>query len=251
MKLYELYRELEEFAPRSLSAPWDNDGLMCAPLGDVEITHATVSLDATLDAIEKSAQSSNLLITHHPMIFKGIRSLTGQDSTSSRVLAAVKSGLSVISIHTRLDVAEGGVNDALAKRIGLPVSGNFGDDETPTLGRLCDVDGMTVTQLAERVKNALGCQSVRVYGDGKVTRAALVGGEGKSFIESAIASGADVLITGDAGYNACESAAEGGFAIIEAGHYHTEHPVCEALAEKLRSLGISCDIIDRCPSRIV
>lgn len=251
MRLYELYAELETLAPRALSAPWDNDGVMCAPLGDINVTHATVSLDATLEAIDKAASKSQLLVTHHPMIFKGIKSLTAENAPSARTLRAVTRGLSVISLHTRLDAADGGVNDALAQRLGLHVSGSFGDCETPTLGRLCELDGITVDELAERTKRALGCESVRVYGSGRLRRAALVGGDGKSFVECAIAAGADVLITGDAGYNVCEAAAERGFAVIETGHYHTEQPVCDVLAEHLRRLGIECDVLESCPSRMI
>ena len=77
------------------------------------------------------------------------------------------------------------------------------------------------------------------------------GGEGKDFIIPAVLAGADCLVTGDAGYNACEAAAEGGFVIIEAGHYHTEFPVCESLARFIRDLGLECEIYDACPSRIL
>jgi len=252
MKLCEIYASLEALAPKSLSASWDNDGLMCTPSTDMEVTRVLVSLDATADAIRTAKEKGcELLLTHHPLIFKGLKSITGADTVSSRAILALSDGVSVVSLHTRLDAAEGGVNDALACRIGLGVTGKFGDSEAPELGRLCDVDETDADMLALRVKDALGCDAVRVHGVGKIKKVALVGGEGKDFIIPAIKAGADCLVTGDAGYNACEAAAEGGFVIIEAGHYHTEFPVCESLARFIRDLGLECEIYDACPSRIL
>ncbi len=254
MKLYDLYAYLDKMAPRTLSASWDNDGIMCAPHGDVELTRVALSLDATLEAITTAAENGcELLVTHHPMIFKGIKSLDGEDAVSARVLRAVSLGVSVISLHTRLDAAEGGVNDVLACRLGLKNVGTFGDADMPTLGRIGSLegDGEELEVLARRVKEQLGCEAVRVYGNKRIKSVALVGGDGKELIAPAVAAGADVLITGDAGYNACESAAESDFCIIEAGHYHTEAPVCGALAERLRSMGLECIVCGESPSRII
>lgn len=252
MKLSEFYNALDSLAPRSLSASWDNDGLMCKAPANDEVQKVLVSLDATAGAIAKAVDGGyDVLVTHHPMIFKGLKSITGEDTVSSRAILALSGGVSVISLHTRLDAADGGVNDALATAVGLPVSAKFGDSETPELGRLCDIPETDADTLALRVKNALGCSAVRVTGNGKIRKVAVVGGEGKDFIVPAIAAGADCLITGDAGYNASEAAAEGGFVIIEAGHYHTEVPVCENLAGYIRGLGITADVYNECPNRFI
>lgn len=252
MTISEFYKALELLAPKSLSAPWDNDGLMCTATPDREVKRVLVALDATEGAIKKAADTScDMLVTHHPLIFKGLRSITGEDTVSARAILALSGGVSVISLHTRLDAADGGVNDALARRIGLEVTGKFGDSEAPEIGRLCRCAEADADALALRVKDALGCSAVRVYGNGRINKVAVLGGEGKDFIIPAIKAGADCLITGDAGYNACEAAAESGFVIIEAGHYHTEDPVCETLAEYVRSLGLECDVYAECPSRIL
>ena len=252
MILRELYASLEKIAPKDLSAPWDNDGIMCTLSVDKDVKRVLVALDATASAISAAKDGSyDVLLTHHPLIFKGLKSVTGEDTVSARAILALSGGVSVISLHTRLDAADGGVNDALARRIGLDVTGKFGDSEAPEIGRLCELDETDADILALRVKAALGCSAVRVYGNGKISRAALLGGEGKDFIIPAIKAGADCLITGDAGYNACEAAAEGGFVIIEAGHYHTEFPVCECLQTYVRSLGLECDVFSDCPNRIL
>lgn len=252
MTISEFYKALEHLAPKSLSAPWDNDGLMCTLSTDRDVKRVLVALDGTADAISAARVGGyDVLLTHHPLIFKGLKSVTGEDAVSARAILALSGGVSVISLHTRLDAADGGVNDALARRIGLEVIGKFGDSEAPEICRLCETAETDADILALRVKDALGCSAVRVYGNGNIKKIALLGGEGKDFIIPAIKAGADCLITGDAGYNACEAAAEGGFVIIEAGHYHTENPVCENLAEYVRSLGLECDVYERCPNRIL
>lgn len=252
MRFDELYKKLEEIAPRELSAPWDNDGVMCRSPRTDAVDKVLVALDPTAKAIKYAVDGGfDVLLTHHPLIFKGLKSITGADVVSSRAILALSTGVSVVSLHTRLDAAEKGVNDALVRQIGLEPTGVFGDVEAPTLGRLAETDECDVADLANKVKTALGCESVRVTGEGKVKKVAVVGGSGKDFIIPAMAMGADVLITGEAGYNDTETAAEQGFCIIEAGHYHTEYPVCAALAEYVRSLGIKAEVFDACPYKNV
>lgn len=250
MRSRDFYSELEAFAPKTLSATWDNDGVMCRVPWKDEVKRVLVALDPTAAAIEYAAENGfDVLLTHHPLIFKGLKSLTGEDTVSYRTVKALACGVGVISLHTRLDAAQGGVNDALMAKLGIEVTGNFGDAEAPELGRLgelcCETD---VRELALKVKNALGCGAVRVTGGGKVKKIAAVGGDGKDFIIPAMLCGADVLITGDAGYNAAEAAAEVGFTVIEAGHFHTEKPVCEVLAGYIRDMGIEAEVFDTCPS---
>lgn len=253
MNFRDFYSELEMLAPKTLSAPWDNDGVMCRAPGKDEVNKVLVALDPTAAAIEYAAENGfDVLLTHHPLIFKGLKSLTGEDTVSYRTVKALASGVSVISLHTRLDAAEGGVNDALMAKLGIVVTEKFGDSEAPELGRLgelcCETD---VRDLALMVKESLGCGSVRVTGNGKVKKIAAVGGDGKDFIIPAMLRGADVLITGDAGYNASEAAAEGNFVVIEAGHFHTEDPVCEVLARYIRDMGVEAEVFSTCPSFVV
>ncbi len=249
MKFTEFIEKLEEIAPRSLSAEWDNDGVMCRCPQTDEVSKVLVALDPTEKAIKYAAEGGfDLLVTHHPLIFKGVKSLTGEDVVTHRAITALLSSVSVVSLHTRLDAAKGGVNDALAAILGLRVTGIFGDSEAPELGRICELEReMTAEELALLVKEKLGASSVRLTGGGKVKNVALVGGDGKSFVAPAMAAGADLLITGDGGYNILEAAAEEGFSVIEAGHYHTEFPVCEKLCEYLRGLGLEAEVFDYCP----
>jgi dinuclear metal center YbgI/SA1388 family protein len=166
------------------------------------------------------------------------------------VLTALKHGITVLSFHTRLDAVEGGVNDALCRRLGYTPDGMFGDEEAPTLGRLVTLpEKMTAGELAVQIKTALGCPAVRLNGDPEtlVCRFAVCGGDGKDFIYPALAAGADLLLTGDAGYNMAGEAAEEGIVTVEAGHYHTEAPVCGVLAEEIRVVtGAETEIFESC-----
>ena len=253
MRFSNFYAFLEGLAPRELSAVWDNDGVMCLGDRELDVKRVLVALDPTSSAIKYASDNGfDVLLTHHPMIFKGLKSLTGADTVSARTISALMDGVAVVSLHTRLDAAEGGVNDALMDALGIKVTGVFGDSEMPTLGRLGELEeAIDAADLALRVRDSLDCGRVRVTGKGTVRRIAAVGGDGKDFVLSAIKAGADVLITGDAGYNTCEAAAEDGFVIIEAGHFHTEDPVCRALAEKLRGIGLEAETFSTCPSMYV
>ncbi len=241
MNIKEYHDKLTELFPKELSASWDNDGIMFTRSLSRDVKRVLVSLDPTRAAIKFASEKGfDALLTHHPLIFKGVRSVTGADVVSSRLIAAMESDISVVSLHTRLDAGTGGVNDALACKLGFEVIGAFGDDEAPELGRLAENrEPMDLKSLSQYVERILG-GSVRVYGDrtAALSRVALVGGSGKDFILPAMGAGADVMITGESGYNAAEAAAESGFCIIEAGHYETEFPVCENLATYSKNLGI-------------
>ena len=129
-----------------------------------------------------------------------------------------------------------------------------GDEECPALGRLVTLagaseGGVPAGEVAEHIKKALGCASVRLNGDPEKTvrRMAVCGGDGKDFIYPALAAGADLFLTGDAGYNMAGEAAEDGIVTVEAGHYHTEAPVCRVLADAIRNLtGAYVKIYDSC-----
>lgn len=247
MKLIQLYEELECRYPRTLSCAWDNDGLMVCPSPEKEVRRVMLALDATNAAIRAAADAGcDLLLTHHPLLFRPLKAVTPLSLSGERVISAWNSGVAVISLHTRLDAGDGGVNDALAAALFLPVVSKFGCDDAPELGRIAELPvPYAAADFAEHVRKQLGCPSVFLTGDRPVRRIALVGGDGKDFIHAAIAAGADTLITGAAGYNAALDAAEEGLNLIEAGHYFTEAPVLARLATLCREIaGAECVFFD-------
>ena len=251
----ELDLELSRVWGRELSAPWDNDGIMCASDPDSAVRCAVISLDATLPAILFAAERGAVLVTHHPMIFRGLPCVMGGETVSERVIAALSHGVPVLSYHTRLDAAKGGVNDALAEAVGLAPSTleTFGDDETPSIGRvgLLSSGPVDPSEFARAVKKALGAPFVRVTGGKAVYRVAVTGGAGGDFLGAARRTGADAYLTGEVGYNKAEDAAEGGFTVIEAGHYFTEAPVLSRIADAVSALGIPTETFVSDPQAII
>ena len=246
MRVIDFYDILESLYPRSLSCEWDNDGIMCCADVSSEISKVMISLDATSDAIVCAANKGcDLLLTHHPMLFKSPRAVSNTDFSGKRVISSLKNGVTVISLHTRLDAGEDGVNDWLVKALGFESIGKFGDEDAPELGRFFEVEKrIDANELAAICKKKLNSRSVKITGKGSVKRIAAVGGSGSDLIKPAIAIGADALITGECSYNAAQDAFEDGLIIIEAGHYETEAPVCGRLADICASLDLPYEMFD-------
>ena len=119
MKIKEIIDALEIFAPLPLQDSFDNAGLQIG-LTDVEATGALLCLDVTEDVVEEAInQGINLIISHHPLMFKGYKSITGKDYTERCIIKAIKNEIAVYSMHTNLDNAPNGVNYKIAEKIGL------------------------------------------------------------------------------------------------------------------------------------
>ena len=242
MTVREFHEHLSTLYPKTLSEPWDNDGIMVSSDPDAAVKRVLVALDATSRVIGFAAENGfDCVLTHHPMLFRGVKAAVPDTPGGRRILMAAAAGVSVISLHTRLDAGEGGVNDCLLRALGFEVRGGFGVSEASDghlLGRWTETAPMTGESFAKLVKQALGCDAVRVTGDPAklIRRIAVCGGDGKDYIPEALAGGFDAYLTGDAGYNMAEDAAEDGLFTVEAGHYHTEAPVLPRLCELARIL---------------
>lgn len=244
MNVYELFGAFDRLIPPSLSCEWDNDGLMLCPDGGREVRRVLVTLDVTEAAAEHAINGGyDVIISHHPLIFKPLPSLV-----SPLILSLVKADISVFSFHTRLDALSGGVNSALAGALGLTDTEKLSDD----MGLIGAAHRtMSASDYARHVKASLGSDRVTfIPSERKIGRVAVLGGAGKDYISVAAESGADVLVTGEVGYHAQLEAAERGLTVIEAGHYETEFPVCAALGRMLGQLSseagtdITADIFD-------
>lgn len=234
MNVKQLYDVLNEKIPPSLSCSWDNDGLMCCPDPEREVSRVLIALDVTGEVADEAIDGGfDLVISHHPLIFHPIRSLTTDSGVGAKLINLVRAGVSVMSFHTRLDAVADGVNDQLAEALGLIDVEVFEDGDGTPLGRIGYLpEDMEVCELATRIKSALATPAVMVSGCGKrADRVAVVGGEGKSFIGAAKAAGADTFVSGRLGYNNMVEAEELGINLIEAGHFFTEDPVCDRIAE--------------------
>lgn len=232
MTIQELAVYLEEKIPAALSEPWDNDGVMVLPHGESEVTGVLCALDCTGGAIAKAKElGCNVILTHHPLIFKPLARLTDTDSVGKRVLACAENGISVLSYHTRLDCLEGGVNDCLAKALGLQNVTAF-----LPYGRLGEVAEQSFESFASFAGKALETEELSlVKATPIVKKVALVSGSGKDEIHAALQAGADTFVTGEVNHSCMLDCMELGLNLICATHYATERvvlPFLQTLAEE-------------------
>lgn len=253
MKIYEFIEEMDKLYPKTLSAPWDTDGLQCCADPDKELKRVLVALDAGIREVDCACGGGyDLLLTHHPMIFGKAGDIVPSKVNGNRIIKLLASGAAAASFHTRLDAGNGGVNDCLAAALGLEETIAFGDDEMPTAGRIGKLEiPVSAEKFCIWVKERLHAPCVRQTGDGIIRSVAVIGGAGKDFVMSALAAGANAVVTGEVSYNSALDFSESGIVIIEAGHYHTEFPVCERLACLVREIsGAEADIFEGYFARI-
>ena len=229
-----LAERLSRRIPAELSESWDNDGIMVLPDGDAEVTGVLCALDCTTVAIAEAAKRGcNVIVTHHPLLFRPVGRLTVEDSVGKRVVECVRSGIAVLSYHTRLDSLPGGVNDCLAEKIGLKNTEAF-----LPFARIGDVEEQPFEQFASHVSAALGVRLIQcVKSNPSVRRVALVSGSGKDEIRTVLAAGADTFVTGEVMHNHLIDCKEYGLNLICATHFATERIVIPALAALVREAG--------------
>ncbi len=228
MKCYEIIEQLEAHSPTSYAEEWDNIGLL-AGRRDKEVKTIYIALDATDEVIADAVRlGADLLLTHHPLIFKKLGSVTTDDFIGKRIVELLRNDMSYFAMHTNFDVM--GMADAAADELALQdrqvLNVTFEDDISKEgcgrVGRLRK--RMSVADLAEFVKRRFQVPNVRVYGDlgDIVETAAVMPGSGGGYIRDALRAGADVMITGDIDHHEGIDAVAQGMAIIDAGHYGIE-----------------------------
>ena len=231
-----LYSYLDKEIPKELSLSWDNDGLMVCSDPERECKRVLLALDVTREMVDYGVREGfDVIISHHPLIFKALKSVNTFSFVSEKVIKLIKNDVAVFSFHTRLDAFSGGVNDALAQRLGLEEIEAFGSEDemigrTGILANEC-----SLADIIKKVKDALGCERLTCVDSGRmVKRVCLVGGDGKDFLKDAFLSGADLYITGAMSYNSMLDAADMGISVIEAGHFESENPVLEELEKMIK-----------------
>ena len=234
---------LERIAPRHLAEDWDNTGLLVGSYAQ-KVERILVALDVddivVAEAIECSA---DMIVAHHPAIFRGMKQLRTDLPLGRRLAALLTHGIAVAAAHTNLDITRGGVNDVLAARLGLEKLSTFittaqADGSAESLGRIGTLPApVAIDDFAHSVCKQLLVSHVRLVraADRPVRRVAVVGGAGAEFIDDAVRRGADVYVTGDVKYHDAQRAVEQGMHLIDAGHFGTEVPVLPVLADLLRA----------------
>lgn len=228
----DLVKLLEELMPSNLAEDWDNVGLMIGRKAKT-VKKILLALDLSKEVVEQAvAQKIDLIITHHPAIFKKLKRVVDNDWQQDLLLTLAENGIAVYSAHTNLDCVSTGVNDVLAKLLKLDDIEVL--DDSNGLGRIGVVEEAFLEEYAQVVKVALKADYVVVADAGKkVHRVAVCGGAGSDLIDLALAKGADTLVTGDVKYHSAQQAVFSGLNIIDAGHQPTELPVLDKLADRL------------------
>ncbi len=236
MTVRELYDFLHKKIPASLSCDWDNDGLMCCPDGEAQVEKVLIALDITERTVDYAIENCfDTIISHHPLIFSKVAQLNQDTNTARKLIKLVKNGVSAMSFHTRFDAVCGGVNTILAERLGFKNTEKFGPsgEEFALLGEF----GTPVSthDLCRDIKEKLNCPLILCADCGKeIKKLAMLGGDGKDYVNAAIAAGADAFISGRFSYNIMAEAPEKGITLMEAGHFFTEDPVCRRIEELVR-----------------
>ena len=243
MKVIDIYNFLDSIAPFNTALPFDNAGLLVGE-GQKEVKKIGVILDVTPEAVDFAAQNGiDLIISHHPVIFNPLKRL----QTDSVPYLLAKYDIAVISAHTNLDAAKGGVNDALAKALELeniaPLAENDGGD-FPPMGRTGTLKRpMSDRDFAIFVAEKLSTKAKTVLSGKEIAKVALCGGAGEDFITPALKAGADALVTADVKHHNLLLAGSLGLCLIDAGHFETENVVVPILAEKLAAFSATETVI--------
>ena len=242
MTVKQFYEQISQRVPSSLSCEWDNDGLLLSSDEGREVRRVLCTLDVTEEAVDYAEENGfDLIISHHPLIFKSLSSLTPDEHVARKAIRLLSADISVISLHTRADAVAGGVNDRLAKLLGLVDIEPFGEEGIARIGEL--VDPVDLPEFAASVKNTLNAPAVLCADTGlPVRRVAVCGGDGRDFVEAAIAAGADTYVSGRIGYHQMTDAPEQGVNMIEAGHYYTEASITAFFADLVLEILKSAEV---------
>lgn len=231
--VHDIESALYALAPKALAAEWDTVGLL-AGSADREVRSVLVALDITEPVVEEAERmGADLIVSHHPVIFHPVKSITDRDPSGRLLIRLVRSGTGAVCMHTNLDAAQGGVNDALASALGLQDAAPAAEGGIARIGTL--PEAMALPGFLARVKNALRPNGLRYVDGGRpIRKVAAGGGACGDFLWEAAALGCDAFVTADLKYNHFLDAGVLGLTVIDAGHFPTEDVVCPMVVRYLR-----------------
>ena len=249
MKIRQIIDALEDFAPLALQDGYDNAGLQIGLPQDVDATGVLLCLDVTEAVIDEAvSRGCNLVVSHHPLLFRPLKSISGKDYVERVVIKAIQHGITLYAAHTNLDNAQGGVNHKMAEKLQLgalewlePKTGMDGGSglvgELPT--------ALTQQAFIQLVKDTFHVDSMRYNNwQGKyVRRVAICGGAGAFLIPKAIEKGADAFVTGEIGYHRFFGY-EDSILLTEIGHFESEQYTLEIFREIISRVASQLPVFD-------
>ena len=222
-----------------------------------EVKKVLLALDCTLKVIEEAKKENvELIITHHPLIFKRPSSITTDTLQGKKIIELIKNDISLYSSHTNLDSVENGLNDTIVSILGFDnfkiLEKNKRDDKAG-LGRIVSLnESIQLEDLIRKIKKSLNINNLRVVkGKDKVNKIAIINGSGQDFIGKAVALGADCIITGDTTYHFASDYKEMEISILDVGHFASEQitffNVMENLKEKFKDVEFITSTVEEDP----
>lgn len=237
MKIEDVIEALERFAPLPLQEDWDNAGLQVG-LTEAEVSGVLLCLDVTEKVVDEAvAKGCNIIVSHHPLIFRKLRQLTDKDDTQRSVIKAIKNDIVIVSMHTNLDAAQGGVNHKMAEKLGLqnvrflnPQMKSGVECGVGVIGEL--PEAMSSSDFISLVKKTFktGCVISNPLLSRPVKNVALGGGACGEFLGDAIAAKADAFVVGEMRYHDYFGH-DDEIQIATIGHYESEQFTMELLRD--------------------
>lgn len=245
LKVKDIIGNLEKKYPKANAESWDNVGLIVGKLNQ-EVRKVQLSLDTTDKVIENAIKNSaDLIITHHPMIFKPVKTITTMDNLGRKIIKLIENSKSLYAMHTNLDSSKDGLNDYILNLLEVEnskvIDVNEFDNEVG-IGRLYTLSKeMNIDEYATFVKNSLKIKNIRIISENRekiIKKVALINGSGMSYWRKVKSLGADLFITGDIGYHDALDAKEAGINVFDIGHFESENCFVELLRKDIEGMGI-------------
>ncbi len=246
MKFKDIIKILEKKFPLKNAEDWDNVGLL---VGDynAEIKKIQFSLDATLESIENAKKNNvDLIITHHPMIFKAIKNIKKQDLVGRKIIELIKHNINVYAMHTNLDATREGLNDYVLEKLGVKKSKILDKvpDENVGIGRVYSLEQkVPLKEYVEIIKKELGIKNVRLVSKSlemEIKKIAIINGSAMKYWRDAKKEKVDLFITGDVTYHDALDALENELNVMDFGHYESENFFYDILVNILKESDVEC-----------
>jgi len=239
----DILKALNIIASFSLAESWDNVGLL---VGDpaMKTSGILISLDPTTDVLKEALElNANVIITHHPVIFRPLKAMRSDQPQGRLLSQAIKENIAIIGCHTNLDLAGGGVNDVLAGELGLQDIQPFPSKEginadAPSFGRIGRLSpALPGSVFLQNTMTNLNTPALKVAGKlpEMIDQVAICGGSGSDLAEAAFECGSDIFVTSEVKHSMARWAEEAQFCIVDAGHFPTENIILPALAKALEA----------------
>lgn len=243
IRVRDIVEILEQWAPKEYAYDWDNVGLQIGSL-ESKVNKVLLTLDVLENVVDEAIKNEiNLIIAHHPLLFKALKQINIDDAAGRIIDKLLKHDITVYAAHTNLDVIDGGVSDMLSDRLEIINKKVLVPSEHGSsigAGRIGELkETISLNEFCVRVKEKLEIPALRVVGElnKKIRKVAVLGGSGEDFINQAKHMGADVYVTGDMTFHEAQDAMAMGLAVIDPGH-HVEKVMIQGVKTYLEKKAI-------------